>query len=322
MAAASAAGGRSTLMRAALVLATLAIATLALAARADGFVYWSNNFGTIASANLDGTTANPSLVSVGAQVQVHGLAVDSSHIYWTNFDANTIGRANLDGSGVNPSFIGVIDPEGVAVDANHVYWTSANGTIGRANLDGSGAQPALHHHLRRPAGDHGRRHIHLLGQPFWHRRARQPRRQRRPTGLHLGRPAPRAAPDLVLGVAVDSTSVYWSNFNSGTIGRANLDGTGIKQDFITGAVEPVGVAVDSAHVYWANVRFNIGRADLDGTGVNQNFARADAPQAVAVDALAGSCAGQAATIVGTGGSDTLQGRAATTWSPRRVATTR
>jgi hypothetical protein len=77
--------------RAALVLATLALATLALAARADGFVYWANDFGTIASANLDGTTANPNLVSVGGQV--HGLAVDSGHIYWTNFNTNTIGRA-------------------------------------------------------------------------------------------------------------------------------------------------------------------------------------------------------------------------------------
>ena len=73
------AGRHSTLARrASLLLAALALAALALAARADGFVYWSNNFGTIASANLDGTTANPSLVSVGAQVQVHGLAVDGA----------------------------------------------------------------------------------------------------------------------------------------------------------------------------------------------------------------------------------------------------
>ena len=53
-------------------------------------------------------------------------------------------------------------------------------------------------------------------------------------------------------MAVDSTSVYWSNFYSGTIGHANLNGTGVKQNLITKVAEPVGLAVDSAHVYWAN----------------------------------------------------------------------
>jgi streptogramin lyase len=64
--------------------------------------------------------------------------------------------------------------------------------------------------------------------------------------------------------------VYWTNGNA--IGRANLDGTGVSQSFITGASAPQGVAVDSGHIYWAN--FNgqsIGRANLDGTGANQNF---------------------------------------------------
>ena len=310
----------SSLLLAALALAALALAALALAARADGFVYWSNNFGTIASANLDGTTANPSPVSVGAQVQVHGLAVDGSYIYWTNFQTGAIGRANLDGSGVTPSFIGASAPDGVAVENVRLLdELQRHHRTGQPQRHGSPAE--LHHRLRRPAGDHGRRHLYLLGQPF----GTVGRANLDGTGVQQdfisGAPI-TGGRDLVLGVAVDSTSVYWSNFYSGTIGRANLNGTGINQNFITRAAEPVGVAVDSAHVYWANFRSEIGRANLDGSGVNQRFARADAPQAVAVDALAGSCAGQAATIVGTGGSDTLRSRAAPTWSPRRVATTR
>jgi hypothetical protein len=38
-----------------------------------------------------------------------------------------------------------------------------------------------------------------------------------------------------LAVAVDSSFVYWVNFSTGTIGRANVDGTGANQSFITGA---------------------------------------------------------------------------------------
>ena len=76
--------------------------------------------------------------------------------------------------------------------------------------------------------------------------------------------------------------VYWANNGGGTIGRANLDGSGVDQSFITGAGEPVGVAVDGEHVYWT--AGSIGRANLDGTDVLPNFITgAGFPQGVAVD---------------------------------------
>jgi len=44
--------------------------------------------------------------------------------------------------------------------------------------------------------------------------------------------------------------VYWANFDSGTIGRANLDGSGVNQSFIAGASDSTDVAVDGQqHVY-------------------------------------------------------------------------
>src|SRR5262249_58467487 len=73
-----------------------------------------------------------------------------------------------------------------------------------------------------------------------------------------------------------------------TIGRANLDGTGASQSFITNPpgnrFTPSGVAVDAGHVYWTNSPAGtIGRAKLDGTAVNQNFITgASVPLGVAV----------------------------------------
>jgi virginiamycin B lyase len=82
--------------------------------------------------------------------------------------------------------------------------------------------------------------------------------------------------------------VYWTNLDADTIGRANLDGTGVNQSFITGASDPAGVAVDATHVYWSNAGTDtgtIGRANLDGTGANQSFITgASGPAGVAVDA--------------------------------------
>ena len=47
------------------------------------------------------------------------------------------------------------------------------------------------------------------------------------------------------GVAVDGGHIYWPNSINGTIGRANLDGTGVNQGFVGGASRPCGVAIDA-----------------------------------------------------------------------------
>jgi hypothetical protein len=84
--------------------------------------------------------------------------------------------------------------------------------------------------------------------------------------------------------------LYWAhrgNETGTTLGRANLNGTGVNQSFIGGATGPVGVAVDSAHIYWANTfgaHESIGRANLDGSEANQSFITGgNYPCGVAVD---------------------------------------
>jgi virginiamycin B lyase len=94
---------------------------------------------------------------------------------------------------------------------------------------------------------------------------------------------------LLLGLAVASPAearIYWGNFDTGTIGRAELDGTGANQGFITGAGSPSGMAVNYTHIYWVSSRDNgtIGRANLDGTGANPTFITgAGNPTGLAID---------------------------------------
>lgn len=88
-------------------------------------------------------------------------------------------------------------------------------------------------------------------------------------------------------------AVYWAvnrgnQFNS--IGRANLDGTAMQQQFIT-ARNPCGVAVGGGYIWWAAYPSEIVRANLDGTGVQtvipslMNPPDPDNPCGVAVDAV-------------------------------------
>src|SRR5258705_103904 len=105
---------------------------------------------------------------------------------------------------------------------------------------------------------------------------------------------------LVSAPAADAF-VYWTNYNvNGTIGRAETDGTGANQSFITGVNGPYGVAVDGSHVYWGNLNGNtIGRADLDGSNPNQSFiGGASSPRGLAVDGAHLYWANQGSNTIG------------------------
>jgi hypothetical protein len=100
---------------------------------------------------------------------------------------------------------------------------------------------------------------------------------------------------LIAGVATVACLVWAPAAGAGTIGRANLDGSGVEQSFIPVPGDGVftsPIAVDGEHVYWswqvgvprgpAPSDSGIGRANLDGSGVEQHFISAWA-DAVAVD---------------------------------------
>jgi hypothetical protein len=81
--------------------------------------------------------------------------------------------------------------------------------------------------------------------------------------------------------------IYWADTQHGTIGRANNDGSGVDDSFITGASAPDTVAVDSSHIYWGNAH-SIGRANLDGSGVSQSIVAVPAPGEVTGIAVNGA----------------------------------
>jgi hypothetical protein len=103
--------------------------------------------------------------------------------------------------------------------------------------------------------------------------------------------APPAAASLIATPAVNTPSptpgstsgsspaagqghIYWANrvtedntYGATTMGRANLDGTGVDQNFLTGANSLCGLAIVGTYIYWGNSEdTTIGRANLDGTG--------------------------------------------------------
>jgi hypothetical protein len=247
-------------------------------------LYWVNYGppGSVASANIDGSSANESFIT-GTNGPT-GVAVDGQHIYWTDTINNTIGRANLDGSEPNQSFItGADRPAQMAVDGHYIYWANFNtNTIERANLDGTGVDQSFISTAGNPSG------VAVDGQHIYWTSSTY----NGTTGIYSSLIG-RANHDgtgvnqsfinvtgvgFVAGVTVDSQHVYWDNAQANTIGRASLDGSGANESFIGTGSDPVGVAVDGQYIYWTNSNGNtscycgtIGRANLDGSSPNQGF---------------------------------------------------
>jgi hypothetical protein len=150
-----------------------------------------------------------------------------------------------------------------------IYWTDPHGFIGRATNDGRIVDPVTFFlsPFRGLAVDANHLYWSDFSGPFVTR-----------TDLDGIAVDPFILTQGSLGVAVDANHIYWADFlkTPPSIGRANLDGTGVEPDFIPipEGLFPWGVAVDADHIYWTNVNDfggSIGRANLDGTGVDQNF---------------------------------------------------
>jgi hypothetical protein len=197
----------------------------------NAHLYWLSNHG-VGRANLDGSSRKPGFLRSASfgDITPGGLAVDSSHIYFTDPAAgpnNTIARANTNGSGLNPRFINLPNwahnggPTFLALTNHYIYWLTADG-IGRANLDGTGITDP---------------YIHISGLLF------------------------------ALGFAFDGTHFYWTV--GGSIGRVNVDGSGLNKHFITGLHFPGHVQAFNRHIYWGEGYLGgvVRRANMNGTHI-------------------------------------------------------
>lgn len=231
------------------------------------------------------------VVEVG-KVNLFGIAVEGSHVYWSfevgANDRGAIMRASLSGRRVRRLVGGLAAPESVIAVQGFLYWSDQN-AIGRVALNGS--------HLRRrfivlprekgggvadglaSDGTHlyfSRCLDHTIGRATL-------------TGTHVARRflfiGHNSCPQ---GVAIAAGHLYWTELGSGAIGRATLDQRDVNRTWLTIRSDqgPFQLAADSAHVYWswgglAGSRAYTGRADVDRSNFDPRFL-ADSLYAIAL----------------------------------------
>jgi hypothetical protein len=110
----------------------------------SSYVYWANSAnaniipipnccttGSIMKCPLAGCGNSP-IVVAAAQDAPYGVAVDDSHIYWTNAAAGTVMACPLGGCNGSPLTLAVGQnlPVEIAVDDSNLYWANfGDGTI-------------------------------------------------------------------------------------------------------------------------------------------------------------------------------------------------
>ncbi len=259
--------------------------------------------GTIRSVNPDGTGLTTLVAAAG--VRPRGIALDhvNGHIYWNDFgNFNTTGktmRSALDGSGVTTLVDhgqGGVNDIDVDVAAGHVYMAlsvsfSPFHGVRRVNTDGTGLIDLIKTWPSgsvSPAGtlagwfidgltvDPANGHLYygdigVLTPPG-------------PSGIVktdlAGNFITSVAPHLDgrgRGVAVDAANnhVYFGQHvpagsGSGTIWRANADGSGGLTTIVTGLSRPRDLVLDlhAGKILWVDeLTLKIQSANLDGTGV-------------------------------------------------------
>jgi virginiamycin B lyase len=223
------------------------------------FIYWTQGDttnGSIGRANLNGTLADQLFIPHAAGIgDPSAIAVTPSSIYWQH-DGNEIGRANIDGTGVDPDFISTTNSAcGLAADSNFLYFLNNGGTrIGRATLDGASIIPGFASIPEAFCGLSVDYNYLYWGSD---------------SGNTVGAVpvvGGAADPDYIdagtmgggpSGVAVNSQFVFWGNYDTGAIARANLNGSASKVGLIpdagvTGPADPSQVTAAPANKITVN----------------------------------------------------------------------
>jgi hypothetical protein len=247
----------------------VALAAVALPASSGAYVFWASNNAAnpIGRANLDGTDANQNFLP-GSPYFAPAVAVDGSHVYWTNgtVSGGDIERANLDGSEIITNFVpGAVAVRGLTVAGSFIYWSSGN-CVGRATINGGEVENCF-------TGDgEGLNQVAVGGNRiYWTNRNLSYISSSNMQGEDLEEEFYEG--ESGNGLAAGADGIYFTNGKHG-ICFMSYDGK-VLIEGVAPTHGGYGLAVSGNYLYWA--AGDIGRVNLQGAELNEEFIKPASP---------------------------------------------
>ena len=180
------------------------------------------------------------------------IALDATHVYFTQSQAGTVSRVSHDGTVLQVLAAGQISPSLIALNANGVYWTAQDTILGMPLDGGTPVELTRSPEFTFFAGDIAVNATHL----FWTNGESASSIDRVP--LEGGLPTVLASGDAITNpraIAIDDTHVYWSSssdFNGATdssLMKVPLDG-GTVTVLASGLEQVVDIALYGDQLYF------------------------------------------------------------------------
>ncbi|MBI2391065.1 MAG: hypothetical protein HYV09_15845 [Deltaproteobacteria bacterium] len=139
-----------------------------------------------------------------------GLAVDASHVFWTDSDPGVVASAPIAGGAVSELYKGGDKTTGIAVDATHVYWSEwGSGRIAKVPKSGGAAVVLASDQKGARAIALDSSHVYFTHPPTGS--IRSVAKSGGAVRVHgTGQKHPYS-------VAVDASSIYWANVDGDTV---------------------------------------------------------------------------------------------------------
>ena len=250
-------------------------------------IYWIHPEQGIHRSSLDGSNVEPLVIPDLRSPNKFALDMVGGKMYWTEWFLDGIYRSDLDGSNLETLVEGTgyqawNGITGIALDVagGKMYWTErifegdyTSGILARANLDGSNFQvlTRIGSYPMDIALDVVQRKVYWTDDHKTYRADLD--------GQYIFNSMKIILSDssAISSIAIDQDGgkMYWTNWSTPTINRADLDGQNreIVQTVSEGSPEEINLLdVDRGQIYWTNMGTQtIQRGDLDGKNVEHFF---------------------------------------------------
>jgi Domain of unknown function (DUF5050) len=244
-------------------------------------VYWTN-IGTneVMQIKTDGT-GQKTLATM--QNTPFALQLAGGSVYWVSYSATGVMRKVPIGGGAVTDLIDAPASRDLVVGTNYIWWAREPDDIQRVPIGGIVGDAAAPDLLTNNPLSNG---IASDGTSvFWVTRQDGYVKKSDPD---FGNETPLATGDVPWDIAVDATTVYWTEQGSapasGKVMKVQKDGTGTTT-LAMGQQDPQGMAIDATAVYWANkTDGTICKVPLAGGTVTVLAKDQMDPENVAVDA--------------------------------------